>query len=179
MAVLASARDGLLQLRAARIVCCEFSFDRLPYVYCPAAIGCSQSSLLDENISGADPENQPKRQACVDLHFRQTRSPAHALLNVCRHIRHFLGIAVASATSALSQLQRSSSPKTIAGHSARPAPSGRMVPELTLGRAASTSRVRLPTDRVNGQPQHLQSDGLPPNSEAHLRRFPVQRSSVP
>jgi hypothetical protein len=33
---------------------------------------------------------QPKRHADVDLHLRQTRSPAHALGNGFRHSRHFL-----------------------------------------------------------------------------------------
>jgi hypothetical protein len=33
---------------------------------------------------------EPERHADVDLHLRQTRSPAHALGNGFRHSRHFL-----------------------------------------------------------------------------------------
>ncbi len=33
---------------------------------------------------------QPLRQAAVDLHFLQMRSPAQSLGNGCPHIRHFL-----------------------------------------------------------------------------------------
>src|SRR5262245_16224495 len=44
---------------------------------------------------------QPERHAEVDLHLRQTRSPAHALGNGFRHSRHFLVLVLLLRSDAL------------------------------------------------------------------------------